>query len=450
MGAVTSHPIFLALEELLRSKGLKLKKTTLQGFLEECNIVAPWFIVSGSLTIASWDKLGRDLDFAYEQGTLKAGVCPIWRLISGCLEDQSCCEVIENGQSALEQLQEERSEKAISEKGNSEQGKRGRLYPDLSELKSERGSPSESEEEEVRALIQQMKRSRIKQGERKLSQPALNEDVERTSGWTPLAPPPYQHGANGHKFCPDTWQTAQAELAFPVFQDNNQQRFHEPLEFKVIKSLAESVRTYGITASFTVAQVEAIKRYCMTPSDWASLARACLSPGQYLDWRAFMLEFCNDQAAINQANGRQAWDRDMLLGQGRFANAQTGYPPEVYQQINDVCIKAWKSLPNKGEVSGNLTKILQGATEPFSDFVARMVEAAGRIFGDPDMAMPLIKQLVFEQCTKECKAAITPYKHRGLEAWMKVCRELGGPLTNAGLATAVLQYSNRQGGGVLE
>ncbi|KAL6086544.1 hypothetical protein STEG23_002961 [Scotinomys teguina] len=38
-----------------------------------------------------------------------------------------------------------------------------------------------------------------------------------------------------------------------------------------------------------------------------------------------------------------------------------------------------------------------------SDFVTRMVEAAGRIFGDPDAAMPLIKQLVYEQCTKECR-----------------------------------------------
>ena len=82
---------------------------------------------------------------------------------------------------------------------------------------------------------------------------------------------------------------------------------------------------------------------------------------------------------------------------------------------------------------------MQGPTEPFSDFVACLVEAATRIFGDPDTAMPLVKQLVYEQCTKECRAAITPYKHKGLEVWMKVCRELGGPLTNAGLAAAVVQ-----------
>lgn len=96
-------------------------------------------------------------------------------------------------------------------------------------------------------------------------------------------------------------------------------------------------------------------------------------------------------------------------------------------------------LPNRGAVSGNLTKILQGPTEPFSDFVARLVEAATRILGDPDTAMALVKQSVYEQCTKECRAAMTPYKHKGLEEWMKVGRELGGPLTNAGLAAAMVQ-----------
>ena len=51
------------------------------------------------------------------------------------------------------------------------------------------------------------------------------------------------------------------------------------------------------------------------------------------------------------------------------------------EQVNQIAIKAWKSLPNKGEVNGNLTKILQGPIKPFSDFVACLVEAAGRDFG---------------------------------------------------------------------
>ena len=72
-----------------------------------------------------------------------------------------------------------------------------------------------------------------------------------------------------------------------------------------------------------------------------------------------------------------------------------------------------------------------------------MTEAAGRIFGDPEAAMPLIEQLVYEQATQECMAAITPRKSKGLQDWLKVCRELGGPLTNAGLAAAILQGQKR-------
>ena len=101
----------------------------------------------------------------------------------------------------------------------------------------------------------------------------------------------------------------------------------------------------------------------------------------------------------------------MLLGKGRFAAAQINYPIQVYEQINKIGTKAWKSLPNRGEVSGNLTKILQGPTEPLADFVARVIEVAGRVFA----ATPLVKQLIFELCTKECTQAINPYKHRGLE-----------------------------------
>lgn len=70
------------------------------------------------------------------------------------------------------------------------------------------------------------------------------------------------------------------------------------------------------------------------------MAKACLTPGQYLDWKAFLIEFANDQANANRAAGNQAWDRDMLLGQGRFADQQTGYPPQVFEQVNQIAIKA--------------------------------------------------------------------------------------------------------------
>ena len=214
-----------------------------------------------------------------------------------------------------------------------------------------------------------------------------------------------------------------------------------------MQRLAEGVCAYGTSAAYVISMLEHLHRYCMTPHDWQNLARACLSPGQYLDWKAIFIEHSAEQAAVNAANGQPAWGQDMLLGQGHFANAQTGYPLQVYDQINQIATRAWKALPNRGQVAGNLTKVIQRPTEPFADFVAQMVEEASRILGDADQAMPLVKQLVFEQCTKECRQAINPYEGKGLEVWMKICRELGGPLTNAGLAAAVMQPSHKQSGG---
>ena len=176
----------------------------------------------------------------------------------------------------------------------------------------------------------------------------------------------------------------------------------------------------------------------LTPSDWSEVARASLFTGQYLDYKSLVADAAQAQARINAQNQHPQWDADMLLGIGRWAANQTQFPIEVYAQINDIYQRAWKALPKKGEVAGNLTKILQGPNEPFSEFVARMMEATEKVFGDSETAAPLVKQLVYEQCTKECRRAITPWKGRGIETWLKACREISGPLTNAGLVAAVV------------
>jgi hypothetical protein len=65
-------------------------------------------------------------------------------------------------------------------------------------------------------------------------------------------------------------------LTFLVFVDGKGQQYHEPVDFKTIKQLAESVHTYRVSAAFVVAQVEVLARYCLTPGEWNNIARACL------------------------------------------------------------------------------------------------------------------------------------------------------------------------------
>ena len=413
MGASSSHPLCQALQQLLRLRGLKLRQKTLMGFLEDIDLAAPWFAVSGNLNTSCWDKLGKDLERGLRLDVIGQGTYSLWRIIRACLDDQKYTRAVKESQTALEEIKEKRSTQ-----GN-ESGEHGG---------SGAGNDSEpNSEEEVESIRRQCS--------------SLNLEETKAN------PPPYNSNAplemSGNTFNAEAWREftkGGGTLALPVFQDHAGNRYHEPLDFKIVKDLAEAVRTYGVSASFTIAIVESLERYAMTPADWQRVIKATLNPGQYLDWRATLIEKANQQAAQNQTAGnpQNQWDADMLLGQGRFLNNQLGYPQQVYEQINRISIQAFKSLPNRGEVSGNLTKIIQGSTEPFSDFVARMMQAAGRIFGDAETAMPLIKQLVYEQCTKECRSAITPYKNKPLEIWMKVCREIGAPLTATNLAAALM------------
>jgi hypothetical protein len=192
-----------------------------------------------------------------------------------------------------------------------------------------------------------LKRKKIKKGDTVLSGGQIKVEVEE-EGELASVPPPYASSAAAYRrtCCSEVWREVRFSLLeCPIFTDQAGQRYHEPLDFKVIRNLAESVRTYGLTAFYIVAQVEALNRHWMTLSDWAGLVKACLSPGQYLDWKAFFIEFINEQAVANNATGNPSWDKDMLLDQGCFAQQQTGYPVQVFEQVNQIAIRAWKSLP---------------------------------------------------------------------------------------------------------
>jgi hypothetical protein len=68
------------------------------------------------------------------------------------------------------------------------------------------------------------------------------------------------------------------------------------------------------------------------------------------------------------------------------------------------------------------------------------VETAGRVFLDVDAAMPLVKQLAYEQANKPCRDAISPYKSKPLDVWLKVCRDVeDNTLINQGLVAAIVQ-----------
>ncbi|XP_063089931.1 endogenous retrovirus group K member 5 Gag polyprotein-like [Cavia porcellus] len=219
----------------------------------------------------------------------------------------------------------------------------------------------------------------------------------------------------------------------------------EPFEIKQIRELKNAVTTFGPTAPYTIAMLDNLSFGPLTPADWTQLAKACLPSGSYLDWRAWYAEFAAEQAERNANRGNRGWNRDMLMGEGQHADDQTQFPGAVYEQINTIGLPAWKQVSGAGTASLCLSKIVQGTTEPFVDFVARMQDAADKIFSDREVAQPLVRQLIFKQCTKECKAAIAPHKNKDLNAWIRICREIGGPLSNSGVAALLAAAVQQRG-----
>lgn len=394
-------------------------------FLEDMDQAAPWFASLGDINLPCWEKLGKDLEAVKEQGTLRPGTLPLWRLVRTCLKEGKCVEVLKEGRRALSAYQDSMSESESKGKGgpkrketkesdnSSQKGEKElqssatpekkSIYPFLDEFANFSIDRSSDEEDRLDEEEEQDLEEAAAQYVRERYSPEYTKPPPYDSCHRPTAP----SAASASFIKHSTWNKLAS--AYPVFQDpNTGQRYHEPIGYKQLKDLAEATQTYGVSASFTLGLVECLGQSAMTPADWMSTMKACVSLGQYLDFKSIYTDLAIAQACTNAANGNATWTVDMLLGQGQWINNQTVFPIQVYQQINEMAIRAWKSLPNRGQVSGKLTKVIQGPTEPFSDFIARMLEAAGRIFGDADQSMPLIEQLIFKQCTKDCQRAITP------------------------------------------
>ena len=68
---------------------------------------------------------------------------------------------------------------------------------------------------------------------------------------------------------------------------------------------------------------------------------------------------------------------------------------------------------------------------------------ASRIFGDVDQAMPLVKQLAYEQANKWCKEAIRPWKNKDLASYLKACRDINESVIQANVMAEA--YANFTG-----
>ncbi|KAL6092542.1 hypothetical protein STEG23_030495 [Scotinomys teguina] len=138
----------------------------------------------------------------------------------------------------------------------------------------------------------------------------------------------------------------------------------------------------------------------------------------------------------------------MLFGQGQYITivAQINYDPVVYAQIGAAAVQAWKALPNKA-AGDQLSEVVQGSLELYSEFVSCLMQLVGKIFGDVDTAMPVIKQLAFENANEYCKEALRAHKNKSLNDMIRLCRDIDrNHITGQVLAATIRQGFGRDPG----
>lgn len=482
-----------ALKRLLKTKDLGVSRATLELFIAEIDRIAPWFLPTGRLTLPSWERLGGDLASAELGGDLSPSVRPLWEMIHTCLEKENegfppavhgagIKEVreaferakAENSREGSLREEDPRGEESDSSDSYYEEAQsRKSIYGGLRrELRAISMGDAEGEKEKPSAdpCWRQEKLPSAPPWDlfpeavrrEELCHQGAQSEVRRlaaTIGPRP-SPPSYAEPPRGSRYfhgslwrskwwagprMPEPGIDVGPYGVYPIQVAPGQGRnVWEPFDLKQIKELKSAVTTFGPEAPYTVAILENLCSIPLTPGDWAQLAKACLPAGSYLDWRAWYAEYAAEQAERNAAGGHRGWSRDMLTGEGQYAEDQTQYPSAVYEQINTIGMRAWKQVSGSGTASACLSKVVQGTAEPFVDFVARMQDAAEKIFPSKETALPLVKQLIFEQCTKECRAAIAPHKNKDLNTWIRICREIGGPLSNAGVAALLAAATNNK------
>ena len=272
-----------------------------------------------------------------------------------------------------------------------------------------------------------------------------------------LPPPPYRSGnaplsiprrqrrvfsAPGDKFDP------QLQACFPLIFDNDEDEQKalgwEPVSFQLVKELKNACVSYGPKAPYTMQLVENLAGQWLTPREWKTIARACLSGGHFILWKSEYDDLARMCALSNQEGELQYITETMLLGQVDYPslNEQMKLDKIAIRQVANCAFTAWRSLPD-GNASGTaLSNIKQKSEEPFEDFVSRLSEAVQRIISDSEAAKLLTKQLAFENANSTCQAILRPIRRSGtLIDYIKQCADVG-PSMLQGVAIAAAMKGN--------
>ena len=100
----------------------------------------------------------------------------------------------------------------------------------------------------------------------------------------------------------------------------------------------------------------------------------------------------------------------MLTDTGQFdaIKAQIQCPPLLHRQLKTVALKAWDKITTQEKPTGSYTKILQGPSENYVDFLARFETAISCTVIGEKAKRQLEKLLAYENTNQEISKGCSP------------------------------------------
>ncbi|XP_072466967.1 uncharacterized protein [Notamacropus eugenii] len=195
----------------------------------------------------------------------------------------------------------------------------------------------------------------------------------------------------------EEWEGAGA-YAVIVERDpmGNENRFHRPVPFKLLKELKEAVSKYGPLSPYVkhlLANTTAT--WPWAPADWKEVSGAILTPGQLVAYGAAVRQ--EALRYVKETNIAGTEDAvNMITGAGPYSQLidQLQFDPRVMAAVQYCHIRGFAKIDAPGTMRDKLVGLKQRASESPTDFVSRVQLAVRRSLGSGPGMDSLIAQLV--------------------------------------------------------
>ncbi|XP_071068553.1 endogenous retrovirus group K member 7 Gag polyprotein-like [Dasypus novemcinctus] len=190
-----------------------------------------------------------------------------------------------------------------------------------------------------------------------------------------------------------------------------------------MKTLRKAVKEDGVGSPYAQQLLEELGAQLILPYDWIYLARAILTPGQFIEWRAHFQAEAERQMA-NNARTDVNDHPDAYTGTGTFVNPALyrNVDPGFWQRLKTIALQAYRNVSTTRPTK--ITQLTQGKDEDFATFVARVLEACQRKVRREEAQLALAKDLIIEGSLEACHQIISTMRDKAIHDWVLACRKI--------------------------